>query len=202
MADDSTSPGYATRSIETTHGVLTYAQLAPLLAERVLTVEQRIASDDFSGRSLDGELLRSLHASIAGDLVPAWAGKWRTTAVQVGPHTPPLPHEVPLLIRSYEDDLAARLKHLSDPTLLETLAFAEGRLLSIHPFLDFNGRVTRLWLRELLRRLDLPPVDLVPTDSSSVPAYLTALRAGDSLNWQPLIAVWQSRLEAFDEAAP
>lgn len=200
MADHSTSPGHATRSLETTRGVLTYAQLAPLLAERVLAVEQRIATGDFSSVSFDGDFLRHLHALIAGDLVPAWAGHWRTVAVQVGAHQPPAPHEVPVLVRLYTDDLTARLVHLDESSLLETLAFAEGRLLSIHPFLDFNGRVTRLWLRELLRRLDLPPVDLVPVNPADLPVYLAALRAGDTLDWQPLARIWQARLESFGDA--
>ena len=191
MADHSTSPGHATRTVETTRGLLTYAQLAPLLAERVLTVEQRIATGDFAATTLNGDFLRSLHAAIAGELVPAWAGRWRTVAVQVGAHEPPAPHELPVLVRLYTDDLSARLAHL------ETLAFAEGRLLSVHPFLDFNGRVTRLWLRELLRRLDLPPVDLVPTTSADEPAYFAALRDGDALNWQPLATIWRQRLESF-----
>jgi CRISPR-associated endonuclease/helicase Cas3 len=130
--------------------------------------------------------------------VPDWSGRWRTVAVTVGAHEPPAPHEVPVLIRLYVDDMAARLEHLDESTLLETLAFSEGRLLSIHPFLDFNGRVTRLWLREILRRLDLPPVDLVPTLPEDEPAYFTALRAGDSLNWKPLTSIWRQRIERFE----
>jgi CRISPR-associated endonuclease/helicase Cas3 len=199
MADHSTSPSHATRTVETTRGLLTYAQLAPLLAERVLTVEQRIATADFASSKLDGDFIRQLHAAMAGDLVPAWAGQWRTIAVQVGAHEPPPPHEIPLLMHRYTEDLGVRLAHITDALLLETLAFAEGRLLSIHPFLDFNGRVTRLWLRELLRRLDLPPVDLVPSTPIDEPAYFSALRAGDALNWQPLITVWQRRLERFGD---
>jgi CRISPR-associated endonuclease/helicase Cas3 len=200
MAEGSTSPGHATRTVETTRGVLTYAQLAPLLAERVLAVEQQIAAGDFSSRVLDGDFTRQLHAAIAGDLVPEWAGQWRTIAVQVGAHESPLPHEIPVLMRVYADDLAARLAHLTDDLILETLAFAEGRFLSIHPFRDFNGRVTRLFLRELLRRLDLPPVDLVPTTPADEPTYFAALRAGDTLNWQPLAAIWQQRFERFSNA--
>lgn len=199
MADHTTSPGHATRSVETTRGLLTYAQLAPLLAERVLLVEQSIAAGTFSGNALDGDFLRTLHAAIAGDLVPDWAGRWRTAAVRVGSHQPPAPHELPVLVRLYTDDLSSRLAHLDESTLLETLAFAEGRLLSIHPFLDFNGRVTRLWLRELLRRLDLPPVDLVPAAPADEPAYFAALQAGDALNWRPLTTIWQRRLEAFGD---
>lgn len=197
MADNSTSPGHATRTVETTHGLLTYAQLAPLLAERVLVVEEQIAAGDFSDHPLDGDLLLSLHRLISCDLVPDWSGRWRTVAVRVGAHEPPAPQEVPLLIRLYSDDLAARLAHVDETTLLETLAFAEGRLLSIHPFFDFNGRITRLWLRELLRRLELPPVDLVPADIKDEPAYFAALRSGDALNWKPLAAIWQHRIESF-----
>ena len=74
----------------------------------------------------------------------------------------------------YAEDLRVRLDNASgrlDTLLLETLAFAEGKLLSIHPFTDFNGRVTRLFLREVIRRLELPPVDLVPADSAGMSIY-------------------------------
>jgi len=163
----------------------------------VLAVEERIATGGLSELPLDGDLHLHLHKSISGDLVPDWSGRWRTVAVKVGAHEPPAPHEVPVLIRLYADDLAARLAHLDESTLLETLAFAEGRLLSVHPFFDFNGRVTRLWLRELLRRFELPPVDLVPTVPEDEPAYFASLRAGDALDWKPLAAIWRQRIENF-----
>ena len=105
-----------------------------------------------------------------------------------------------MLMRDYGEDLRVRLDHASghmDDLLLEMLAFAEGRLLSIHPFTDFNGRVTRLFLRELLRRLELPPVDLVPTDPTGEAAYRVALQAGDALNWRPLMETWQRRFEQY-----
>ena len=79
--------------------------------------------------------------------------------------------------------------------LPEILAFAEGRLLSIHPFADFNGRATRLLLAEILRRNDLPPVELAPLTDSARQNYIRALRAADELNWTPLAKLWQERLE-------
>ena len=42
MAENSTRPPHATRFVETTQGILSYAQLAPLLAERVLNVQEDI----------------------------------------------------------------------------------------------------------------------------------------------------------------
>jgi hypothetical protein len=47
MADQTTRPDAATRWIETSRGVLSYAQLAPLLAERVLRVQQGIEAEIF-----------------------------------------------------------------------------------------------------------------------------------------------------------
>ena len=41
----------------------------------------------------------------------------------------------------------------------ECLAFAQGRLLWIHPFEDFNGRLTRVLLAKLLQHLDMPALD-------------------------------------------
>jgi len=70
--------------------------------------------------------------------------------------------------------------------LPDTLAFAEARLLTIHPFADFNGRLVRLWLWEILRRLKLPPVQLAPRDKAETEIYLSALRAGDQKDFQPL----------------
>lgn len=198
MAEDSTQPPHATRFVETTQGILSYSQLAPLLAERVLRVQEDIEDEFFADRPLDEALLLELHRGICGDLIPDLAGRFRVVEVKVGQHSPPRSHQVPVLIRDYFADLNARLaqtKVADESLLLETLAFAEGRLLSIHPFADFNGRVTRLLLAELLRRKNLPPVELAPTTDAARQNYLNALRAGDHLDWTPLAKLWQERLE-------
>src|SRR5437667_5605448 len=102
-------------------------------------------------------------------------------------------------MRDYFADLNARmaaLRDASDLLLLELLAFAEGRLLSIHPFPDFNGRVSRLFLAELLLRLELPSVELAPESDQNRKRFLEALRSADKLNWQPLMELWKDRIEA------
>ena len=55
MAGETTPPGGATRFLETTRGILSYSQLAPLLAERVLAVERAIASGEFTPQPLAGD---------------------------------------------------------------------------------------------------------------------------------------------------
>ena len=194
MAEDSTQPPHATRFVETTRGILSYAQLAPLLAERVLRVLQDIEDGIFAARPLDESLLLDLHKNICGDLTPDWAGKFRANEVKVGQHSPPPSHQVPMLVRDYFADLNVRLGE-KETLLLEALAFAEGRLLFIHPFADFNGRATRLLLAEILRRQELPPVELAPDDDNARKNYIQALEAADKLDWTPLTKLWQERLE-------
>lgn len=101
-------------------------------------------------------------------------------------------------MRNYVRDLQARIDGLppeADDSLLELLAFAEGRLLSIHPFTDFNGRTTRVFIDWLTRRLDLPDVDPTPEEGVATAQYLAALRAADRYDWRPLMAIWRERLQ-------
>jgi CRISPR-associated endonuclease/helicase Cas3 len=100
-------------------------------------------------------------------------------------------------MRDFGADLVARWPEASSKIgdlTLEFLAFAEGRFLTIHPFTDFNGRTIRLFLLELLRRLDLPQVVLAPENETERQIDFRALEAADRSDWQPLAAIWQSRL--------
>jgi CRISPR-associated endonuclease/helicase Cas3 len=193
-----TKPAHATRYIETTLGRLSYTELAPHLADCVADVERAIAEGAFDAAPLDEYLIVELHRRIVAELVPSIGGQWRRTDVTVGTHEPPTWTQVPLRMREYARDLDARIRALRDDDshLLETLAFAEGRLLSIHPFTDFNGRVARVFIALLLRRLELPSVDPTPAAGQSTENYLAALRAADRGNWHPLVQIWRERFES------
>lgn len=98
---------------------------------------------------------------------------------------PPAYYKVPLLVRTFCDDLAERLRHVDDNKLsdiAEFLAWADWRFQWVHPFKDFNGRIGRLVLAALLYKLALPPVETAPTDTERRREYLEALRAGDAGN--------------------
>ena len=117
--------------------------------------------------------------------------------IRAGNRQPPLPQELPMLMRHYGLDLQARWTDASGDDIalaLEFLAFAEGRFLSIHPFRDFNGRTIRVFLVELLRRLDLPRVELAPPTEAGRTQYFAALEAADRRDLRPLVAIWRDRL--------
>ena len=101
-----------------------------------------------------------------------------------------------MLMRNYAADLEVRMGSLDTTPgerLIDDLAFAEGRLLHVHPFEDFNGRVSRLFLIELLYRLDLPVIDPAASSAEETERYFAALRAYDRRDPRPLSAIWRRR---------
>ncbi len=195
-----------TRYIESSLGIKSYSELAPHLAKGVERVMASLLEQSPEELKITPEFICKLHKDAFGELFPSWAGRYRDKDVAVGIYNPPHYFEVPVLMRGCCDDLEFRFSSLgSNPAisdmLLETLAFAEGRLLSIHPFPDFNGRVTRMLLFALLYRLDLPPVQLVPDDRNEAETeeYLKALSEADQMNWQPLVEIWRKRFGMEDE---
>jgi hypothetical protein len=54
----------------------------------------------------------------------------------------------------------------------------------------------RVFLLELLRRLDLPRVELAPQAEGSRIKLFAALEAADRLDWQPLVSIWKDRFTA------
>ena len=195
------APPAATRFLETKQGNLSYLQLAPLLAARAAAIERDVFADVFHADALDTHLIAALQMRLCQDLTPQLVGIRRVN-VLVGAHEPPHFTQVRAELQNYSLDLQARLeavvqargRAIYDERLIETLAFAEGRLLYIHPFTDFNGRTTRLFLALLLQRLDLPRVALVPHPKLAR-SYLDALAAADLLNYGPLAEIWHQRFE-------
>lgn len=201
----STQPDRATRWIETSQGILSYAELAPLLAVRVATLEAKLQKAIYADHAMDEDFFRLVHREICADLVPDWSGFWRKVEVRVGRLKPPLPHEVPIRMRNFTLDLRARwdsLRSDREDDFADLLAFVEGRFLTIHPFLDFNGRTIRLALAEILRRLDLPLVELAPDSAVARQNYFAALEAADRSDFVPLQQIWHVRFQQYSDSTP
>ncbi len=191
------APFAATRCIETRYGILTYQELAPLLAEEVGKIEFEISKRKFAAFSIEN-LLLELHRRLCADLLPNMAGRWRTCDVRVGDHVPPTYWRVRVLMREFAADVEARIcapQEVGQKRALQDLAFAEGRFLHIHPFEDFNGRVARLFLFELLLRMNLPVVETATCSPEEKSGYLKALRAYDRNEPRLLQAIWERRFQ-------
>jgi len=191
---DSTRPLDATRELATAAGSLTYTQVSERLAAKVADCLDELLDADPEDIAITPDWLRELHRRIAGDLFPDWAGRFRSTDVQVGTHFPPPAHALAVYVRDFSLDLEERLRHLTGAeSLADLLAWVDWRFQWIHPFKDFNGRVGRILLVALTYRLGLPPLD--PAAMPDKHAYFAALRAADAGNLAPLQEIWLRRLD-------
>ena len=75
-------------------------------------------------------------------------GEWRTTEVSVGRHVPPLAENIEYFLKRFEEVYSP--DNLSQVQQVIAIAASHHRLVWIHPFLDGNGRVARLYSHALL----------------------------------------------------
>jgi Fic family protein len=80
-------------------------------------------------------------------------GKLRDRQVRVGRHVPPAPDQLDAFLKRFVEGYNS--PHLSRLRKVIGVAASHHRLAWIHPFLDGNGRVTRLFSHALLRELDV-----------------------------------------------
>ena len=134
---------------------------------------------------LDDAFLRELHKRMFGEIWK-WAGQYRLTARNIGIDAYRIPTEVRTLVDDVRfwvdnatyapDEIAVRFSH---------------RLVSIHPFPNGNGRLSRLVGDLLAMQLGQPRftwgrANLVDAGETRR-AYVDALRAADADNIEPLL---------------
>jgi Fic family protein len=115
-----------------------------------------------------------------GEIIRLTPGKLRNTGVKVGKHIPPSTQDLPSHMRWFENSY--RLDRLFGLTPLLAAAGAHHRLMWIHPFLDGNGRVGRLFTDQYLRAAGLGGYGLWSISRGfgrDVDAYYHALHEAD-----------------------
>lgn len=191
----------STREIETLEGLKPYKDLLPQLALGVERVMKQIAGGKPESLQFSYDSILALHENAFKPVV-AWAGRIRTRDVQVGLHLPPRHHQVRDLLAQFAGDVEYRVAQLDVnaldlDTLQQLFAFCEGRFTHIHPFIDFNGRVSRMLSWMLVVRLGLPhTLEIVPPEGKPGRrrSLFEALHAYDNKNPGPLEAIWRHRL--------
>ena len=196
--EDSTRPLDSTRYFETAQGIKTYSEVSEILAVSVAKTLEALIDGTPEEITITPEWICKLHGEIASSLFTDWAGRLRDVNVVVGMHTPPPYFEVPIHVRRYCDDLAARLSFAAQKqdieTFAETLAFVDWRFQWIHPFKDFNGRVGRILLAAVLFKLRLPPAETASVEPEEKEKYLQALCDADEGDLSLLTTIWIERL--------
>ncbi len=125
------------------------------------------------GVVLDEREVRNIHALVLRGIDRDNAGRYRSVPVMISGsrHVPPQPWAVPKLMEEYGIWLAGEAMNLH-PVL--RAAEAHERLVTIHPFIDGNGRASRLVMNLILLAHGYPIAN-IPGDTDSRMAYYGAL---------------------------
>lgn len=139
-----------------------------LEAKAHIEVQQMIDSGEGPGAVLSVAYIRWIHREFysripeemwwssnpeTGERVKMEPGELRSRHVRVGQHVPPDPKELPDFLTRFCEAYSA--KHLSKIDKIVAVAASHHRLTWIHPFLDGNGRVSRLLSHAFMRELGI-----------------------------------------------
>jgi Fic-DOC domain mobile mystery protein B len=167
-------------------GVANRSQLSVVEAENIRKAIVKYLGGSLTRRTAKFDLswVLKLHREMFSD-VWTWAGETRTTNLNLG-----VPwHQVQTGMQNLCDDLAYWQTHW--PDFVEQAAHLHHRAVHIHPFLNGNGRWSRLlaniWLKLNKQPLTEWPEEVIGETSVIRDEYLTAIRAADSGEYVPLI---------------
>lgn len=125
------------------------------------------------GATLDEREVRNIHALVLRAIDRDNAGRYRSLPVMISGsrHVPPQPWAVPKLMEDYGLWLTGEALSLHP---VVRAAEAHERLVTIHPFIDGNGRTARLVMNLILLAHGYPIAN-IPGDTDSRRAYYRAL---------------------------
>ena len=126
--------------------------------------------------------VRQIHHLVLAQIDNENAGAYRNLPVRIAgaSHIPPEPWQILSLVQEWEEWLNGE-SLIFHP--VERAALAHHKLVSIHPFIDGNGRTARLVMNLLLMRQGYPPTIILKVNRQQ---YYRVLAQADHNNEAPL----------------
>ncbi|MBS3073930.1 Fic family protein [Candidatus Pacearchaeota archaeon] len=145
---------------------------------------------DYKGK-LNELLILRLHAIILKNISENFAGRYRENPVRIFrsdaefPEAPLVPQLVKNLVYWYKEN--RKKIHLFEMAVAFSMKFV-----SIHPFVDGNGRVSRLLMNFILKKNNYPWINLYVKQRAE---YLKAVREANNGEYKPIIKFCLKTLE-------
>ncbi|XP_074868409.1 protein adenylyltransferase FICD [Carettochelys insculpta] len=118
-----------------------------------------------------------IHRRVLGYVDPVEAGRFRTTQVFVGHHIPPHPQDVEKQMQEFVQWINSEDAMSLHP--VEFAALVHYKLVYIHPFVDGNGRTSRLLMNLILMQAGYPPITIRKEQRAEYYHVLEAANEGD-----------------------
>ncbi|KAG8455690.1 hypothetical protein GDO86_001761 [Hymenochirus boettgeri] len=127
--------------------------------------------------SVTNEDILEIHRRVLGYVDPVEAGCYRRNQVFVGHHIPPHPRDVEKHMQEFVQWLNSDDAMNLHP--VEFAALAHYKLVYIHPFVDGNGRTSRLLMNVILMQAGYPPITIRKEQRSEYYHVLEMANEGD-----------------------
>lgn len=138
-------------------------------------------------------LIKKIHRGCFSDILQDQAGVFRTVQVEYSGKEAPHFSKIHEMMQNLVDDIEHGVAQLppkeSDAyikTIVELLTIFQHRFVVIHPFLDYNGRVSRMFTNYLLMREQLPAIEIPVTTKLLRKRYIQSLQKADNGDYQTL----------------
>ncbi|KAL9834349.1 LOW QUALITY PROTEIN: protein adenylyltransferase FICD [Geothlypis trichas] len=118
-----------------------------------------------------------IHRRVLGYADPVEAGRFRATQVFVGHHIPPHPQDVEKQMEEFVQWMNSEDASSLHP--VEFAALAHYKLVYIHPFVDGNGRTSRLLMNLILMQAGYPPITIRKEQRAEYYHVLEVANEGD-----------------------
>ena len=145
--------------------------------------------------------IKEIHKIGFSDILMEDAGKFRAIQVTYSGNEAPHFSKIPELIKILCDDTEFALTQLLKSTdevfierVVELLANFQHRFVFIHPFIDYNGRTSRMFTSYILMRLNLPIIEIKTEWDKQRKAYIKALQKADEGNYSELEGIMSTAL--------
>lgn len=125
-------------------------------------------------KKLDEHIVKDLHAILTENIIVG--GVYRSEPVRISGagHTPSVGNDMYIQIKNFYEDLAWKKDSLNP---IEYAAWTHAEFVRIHPFIDGNGRTSRLLMNYQLMYAGFLPVSIAKEDRleyyNSLEAYAT-----------------------------
>jgi Fic family protein len=135
------------------------------------------------GAGITQDAIKEIHRLILTGIDDNYAGRYRNENVRIGGavKSPPRFEKVPGLIAGYVKRVKENPDRLND---IEMAAFIHYGLVEIHPFIDGNGRTSRLIMNLFLMGRGFPVAIVLKVDRI---AYYDRLQSADGGNMKPFM---------------
>lgn len=177
----------------TKQGILPRSQIVLMETRATKIGFQKLETIAKSNTSITIELILFIHKLCFSEILEQDAGVFRAFQVTYSGKEAPIYTKVRELMKVLIDDTEYAVSKLPSPKsddyfsrFIEILAHFQHRFVYIHPFVDYNGRMSRMFTNYLLMRSNFPIIEINVNRKDARIKYIQSLQKADEGDYSAL----------------